>query len=71
MALDSELKVCELCGRLFVREIHPQVWNDRLQKYLEIPRLPDCPDCIAHPPVEPEEVIEITVRSYRVVGVKF
>jgi hypothetical protein len=68
---DAELKVCELCGRLFVRESHPGVWNDRLQRTIEIPRSPDCPDCQANPPVEDEKVVTISYRSYRVVGVKF
>jgi hypothetical protein len=70
MAFDAELKVCELCGRLFVREIHPAVWNDRLQRPIEIPRSPDCPTCQAQPPVEKEEIV-VSYRSYRVVGVKF
>lgn len=69
MALDAELKVCELCGRLFVRESHPAVWNERLGRPIEIPRSPDCPDCQAHPPVEKEVVV--SYRSYRVIGVKF
>jgi hypothetical protein len=72
MALDAELKVCELCGRLFVREIHPAVWNDRLQRPLEIPRSPDCPNCQANPPTEKDdEEVAASYRSYRVVGVKF
>lgn len=65
----TEIKTCELCGKLFTRESHPQRWCAELQRSLEVPNSPICLQCTAHPPKE-EEVEVVTHHSYRVVGVK-
>jgi hypothetical protein len=59
--VEAELKICEMCGRLFTRPVHPEPSE----------RKPcDCPRCISHPPPLDVEHI-VFYRSYRVsAGVK-
>jgi hypothetical protein len=66
-AIPSELKTCELCGRLFVRptdpgrEIVKGVWVANAKQR-------DCAECIAHPPEIKDDIY--IHRSYRLLGVK-
>jgi hypothetical protein len=64
----TEVKTCETCGRLFVREVHPQKFVASLGRSIEIPRMSSCRDCVLHPPSEDEQVV--VHRSYRVVGIR-
>jgi hypothetical protein len=65
----TEVKTCETCGRLFVREVHPRKFVQELNRWLEIPRSSSCRGCELNPPKEDEQVV--IHRSYRVVGIRF
>jgi hypothetical protein len=67
--VETEIKTCELCGRLFVRVAHPQVFHSAAGHLIELPPSADCPRCILNPPKEEE--VPVVFHSYRVVGVRF
>ena len=64
---EAEIKTCELCGRLFVRQAHPVWFNPTLGRWLDARKQTICIGCFAHPPKEhEEEIVAVYSRSYRV-----
>lgn len=65
----SELKTCELCGRLFVRPTDPGLrWDMAQGEWVMKAKQRDCSECILNPPDVKDDVY--IHRSYRLLGVK-
>jgi hypothetical protein len=59
--VELEIKVCEMCGRLFTRLTNPEP---------PAPKPRDCPTCLACPPIV-DEIHIVMYKSYRIAaGVK-
>ena len=62
----AEIKTCELCGRLFVREARPVWFNPTLGRWLDATKQTICVACTLHPPSEEDEEVVSVSHSYRV-----